>query len=145
LWVHVKGPELPPRVPANRDNQKKRSMVHISIEGDRVHFDVVGLDKLWSLRSRLDIPLAHIRAVQIDPDAARGWWHGLRLLGSNIPGVLTVGTFYQHGEIVFYDVHDPERTIVLELDHEKYKRLIVEVENPQTARTMLDQALKGKR
>ena len=120
-------------------------MVHISIEGDRVHFDVVGLDKLWSLRSRLDIPLAHIRAVQIDPDAARGWWHGLRLLGSNIPGVLTVGTFYQHGEIVFCDVHDPERTIVLELDHEKYKRLIVEVENPQTARTMLNQALKGKR
>lgn len=120
-------------------------MVQISIEGDRVHFDVEGLDRLWSLRSRLDIPLAHIRAVQIDPEAARGWWHGLKLLGTNIPGILTVGTFYQHGEVVFYDVHDPERTIVLELEHETYKRLIVEVEDPQKTRSMIERVIKGRR
>ena len=120
-------------------------MVQISIEGDRVHFDVEGLDRLWSLRSRLDIPLAHIRAVQIDPEAARGWWHGLRLLGTNIPGILTVGTFYQHREIVFYDVHDPERTIVLELEHETYKRLIVEVEDPRKTRSMIELAIKKQR
>jgi hypothetical protein len=81
-------------------------------------------------------------AVQIDPEAARGWLHGLRLLGSNIPGVLTAGTFYQEGGIVFYDVHDPERTIVLELEHETYKRLIAEVEDPQASRTMIEQAIK---
>ena len=116
-------------------------MVQISIEGERVHFDVEGLDKLWTLRSRLDIPLAHIRAVQIDPEAARGWWHGLRIMGTNIPGVLTAGTFYHHGGIVFYDVHDPERTIVLELEHETYKRLIVEVEDPQRTRTIIEKAI----
>jgi hypothetical protein len=117
-------------------------MVRISIEGDHIHFHVEGFDKLWALRSRLDIPLAHIRAVQIDPEAARGWWHGLRVMGSNIPGILTAGTFYQQGGIVFYDVHDPERTIVLELEHETYKRLIVEVEDPKTTRAMIDRALK---
>ena len=117
-------------------------MVRISIEGDRVHFDVEGLDKFWAFRSRLDIPLAHIRAVEIDPEAARGWYHGLRMLGSNIPGVLTAGTFYQQGGIVFYDVHEPERAIVLELEHETYKRLIVEVDNPQTTKTMIERALK---
>lgn len=120
-------------------------MVTISIDGDRVHFDVEGLDKLWSLRSRLEFPLAHIRAVKVDPEAARGWWHGLRLLGSNIPGVLTVGTFYQHGEVVFYDVHDPDGTIVLELEHERYKRLIVEVETPEQTRKMIEQAIKDRR
>jgi len=120
-------------------------MVQISIEGDRVHFDVEGLDKLWALRSRLDIPLAHIRAVQIDPEPARGWWHGLRLLGSNIPGILTAGTFYQQGGVVFYDVHDPERTVVLELEHETYKRLIVEVEDPPKARAMIELAIKKQR
>jgi hypothetical protein len=116
-------------------------MVRISIEGDRIHFHVEGFDKLWALRSRLDIPLAHIRAVQIDPEAARGWWHGLRIMGSNIPGVLTAGTFYQDGGIVFYDVHDPERTILLELEHETYKRLIVEVEDPQESRTIIEKAI----
>lgn len=117
-------------------------MVQVSIEGDRVRFDVEGLDKFWAFKSRLEFPLAHIRAAQIDPEAARGLWHGLRMLGSNIPGVLTAGTFYQDGGIVFYDVHDPERTIVLELEHETYKRLIVEVEDPQKTRTMIERALK---
>ncbi len=117
-------------------------MVEISIERDRVHFDVEGLDKFWAFRSRLDIPLAHIRGVRIDPEAARGWWHGLRIMGSNIPGVLTAGTFYQQGGIVFYDVHDPEQTIVLELEHETYKRLIVEVEDPEATRQMIERALK---
>jgi hypothetical protein len=116
-------------------------MVQISMEGDRIHFDVEGLDKFWAFKSRLEFPLAHIRAVQIDPEAARGWWHGLRIVGSNIPGVLTAGTFYQKGGIVFYDVHDPGRTIVLELEHETYKRLIVEVEDPQKTRTIIEKAI----
>jgi hypothetical protein len=118
-------------------------MVTVSIEGDRVHFDVEGLDKFWAFRSHLDIPLAHISAVQIDAEAARGWWHGLRIMGSNVPGVLTAGTFYQHGGIVFYDVHDPERAIVLHLEHETYKRQVVEVEDPQKTRTLIEKALKA--
>lgn len=118
-------------------------MVNISIHGDRIHLDVEGIDQLWSLRSHLEFPLSHIRSVRIDPAAARGWWHGIRLMGSNIPGILTAGTFYQQGGIVFYDVHDPERTIVLELDHERYNRLIVEVEEPEKARTLIERALSG--
>ncbi|MDQ6690126.1 MAG: hypothetical protein M3Z18_06415 [Gemmatimonadota bacterium] len=116
-------------------------MVNITIEGDRVRFDVEGFDKFWSLKSRLDIPLAHISSVRIDPEAARGWWHGIRVLGSQIPGVLTAGTFYEKGGIVFYDVHDPDRTIVLELEHESYQRLIVEVEDPAGTRAMIERAL----
>src|SRR4029077_18593127 len=95
-----------------------------------------------AFRSRLDIPLAHIRAVEIDPEAARGWWHGLRIMGSNIPGVLMAGPFYQDGGFVFYDVHDPRQTIVLELEHETYKRLIVQVEDPEATRKMIERALR---
>ena len=118
-------------------------MVNVSIEGDRIHLDVEGIDQLWALRSHLEFPLSHVRAVRVDPEAARGWWHGLKLFGSNIPGILTAGTFYQQGGIVFYDVHDPDRTIVLELDHEHYDRLIVEVENPDETRAMIERALKA--
>jgi hypothetical protein len=32
--------------------------------------------------------------------------------GHGDPGILTAGTFYQSDGAVFYDVHDPERTIV---------------------------------
>jgi hypothetical protein len=119
-------------------------MVEISIHGDRVRFEVQGWDKLWALRSQLEIPLAHIRSARIDPEPARGWWHGLRMPGTQIPGVLTAGTFYQRDGAVFYDVHDPEHTIVLELEHEHYKRLVIEVSSPEAAVATLTAALAGR-
>ncbi|MGH7620760.1 MAG: hypothetical protein ACREMU_00305, partial [Gemmatimonadaceae bacterium] len=82
-------------------------MVDISVAGDKAVFEVEGIDKLWSLRSRLEIPRAHIRSVRADPSVARGWWHGFRLLGTNVAGLLTAGTFHQDGNNVFWDVHNP--------------------------------------
>ena len=119
-------------------------MVTVSIAGDRIHLDVEGIDKMWAVRSHLEFPLSHIRSVRVDPEAARGWWHGLRLMGSNIPGILPAGTFYQQGGMVFYDVHDPDGTIVLELDHERYSRLIVEVDAPEKTRAMIERVLKAR-
>ena len=95
-----------------------------------MRFEVEGWDKLWALKSQLEIPVAHIQAVRADPEPARGWWHGLRLPGTQIPGLLTAGSFYQSDGFVFYDVHDPERTVVIDLDHEHYQRLVIEVANP---------------
>ena len=119
-------------------------MVTVSVVGSSVHFVVEGWDKFWALKSQLEIPLAHITSVRVDPEPARGWWHGFRLPGSQIPGVLTAGTFYQSDGAVFYDVHDPERTIVLELDHEHYKRLVIEVGDPPETVAALNAALSRR-
>ena|SRR5438128_1909380 len=83
-------------------------MVQVSVYGDRVRFEVEGWDKLWAFRSQLEIPLADVRGVRADPEPARGWWHGLRFPGTQIPGILTADTFIQHDGAVFYDVPDPE-------------------------------------
>jgi hypothetical protein len=120
-------------------------MVEVSFVGDRIHLAVEGWDKLWALKSELEFPLAHIRSVRHDPEPARGWWHGLRLPGTQIPGVLTAGSFYQDGGMVFYDVHDPEGTIVLELDHEHYQRLIVEVADPPATVRRIQDRLAARR
>ena len=105
-------------------------MVNVSVEGDRVRFEVEGWDKLWALKSQLEIPLEHIDVGSRRSGA--GSWLVARVqdAGTQIPGVLTAGTFYQSDGAVFYDVHDPDRTVVLELDHEHYKRLVIEVEDP---------------
>jgi hypothetical protein len=118
-------------------------MVDVSIDWDRAVFQVEGFDKLWALRSRLEIPLAHITDVVIDPEAARGWWHGLRLLGTNMPGLLTAGTFYFHGEMVFWDVHDPAKTVIISLTHERYKKMIIEVADPAATVARLRAAVRS--
>ena len=115
-------------------------MVDISVHGGLATFEVEGADKLWSLRSRLEIPLAHIRGVRADPEAARGWWHGFRMPGTQLPGVITAGTFYQHGKRVFWDVHHPEYTIIVELADERYDELIIEVADPEAAVALLNSA-----
>jgi len=106
-------------------------MVDISISEGKLVLHVKGSDKLWAFKSSLEIPLPHIAGVRADPSIAQGWWHGVRVPGTNLPGVITAGTFYQHGKRVFWDVHHPENTIVIELRDERYDELIVEVADPQ--------------
>lgn len=116
-------------------------MVDVQIVGDRVVVRVEGSDKFWALRSQLEIPLAHITDVQIDPDQASGWWHGLRLMGTNLPGVLAAGTFLSRDGLVFWDVHDPHKTVIVSLAHEHYKKLIIETADPQATVALLQRAM----
>lgn len=45
------------------------------------------------------------------------------------------------GGLVFWDVHDPDKTVALDIDHEFYKRVIVEVEgSPEVAAAQIDAA-----
>ena len=52
----------------------------------------------------------------------------------------SAGTFYYHGELVFLDVRHPEHAIIVSLEHERYKKLIVEVADPSQAVTRLREA-----
>jgi hypothetical protein len=89
--------------------------------------------------------LVHIMEIRADPEIAHGWWHGLRMPGTNIPGVLTAGTFYQDGKRVFWDVHNPENTVVIELKDERYNQLIVEVADPNAAVELVKAGLRAKK
>ena len=119
-------------------------MVSISIEAGTLVCDVEGMDKLWALKSRLEIPLAHVKSARVDDDAAKGWWHGVKMWGASLPGVITAGTFYRKGRVVFYDTHKPEQTIVVELDHEDYDQLILQVREPADAVRVITAAIGNR-
>jgi len=119
-------------------------MVDITIQDDRVLFRVEGLHKLWAMRSELDIPLAHVVGVEINHEQIGRWWHGVKLLGTDLQGFFAAGTFVYHGELVFWDVLDPNSTIIVSLDHERYKKLIIQVADPAASAEKL-QALIERR
>ena len=117
-------------------------MVQMAIDGNALHLRVRGIDQILALRSELSVPLAHIRAVSVRPPEAHSWFHGLRF-GTNIPGVVTAGTFLTGNGLVFWDVHDPDKTIALDIEHEFYKRVIVEVDgSPEDAAARIEAARK---
>jgi hypothetical protein len=116
-------------------------MTSASITDGKLVVDVHGWDRMWSLRSRLEIPVEHVSRVFVDPSLSDDWWKGLRVGGTNLPGVITAGTFYHHGNWVFWDVHNFANAIVIELHDERYARLIIEVENPAATISLLQSAL----
>ena len=54
-----------------------------------------------------------------------------KLPGTNIPHVITAGTFYKDGKRVFWDIHHPEKAVIISLQDEVYNELVIEVENPE--------------
>jgi hypothetical protein len=119
-------------------------MVELTIEEGKLKIQVKGADKLWAFRSTLEIPLAHIAGVRTDPAIADGWWKGFRFPGTNLPGVITAGTFYYHGKTIFWDVHHGENAIILDLRDERYDELIVEVADTGAAVGMIRNAVLKK-
>ena len=69
---------------------------------------------------------------------------GVKAPGTSIPGVIRAGTFHQDGKRVFWDVHDPEKTIVIDLHDERYDQLIVEVADPRSAVEQIAKAIEDK-
>jgi hypothetical protein len=108
-------------------------VARIELREDTLVVHVTGADRLFALKSELAIPLEHVVGAARDEDEARSWCHGVRAPGTNLPGVITAGTFYEHGERVFWDVHHPERAIALSLRDERYAKLVVEVDDPDEA------------
>jgi len=116
---------------------RSRPMVDVSVEDGRAVFEIEGMHKLWAFRSRIEIPVEHITNVEVNHDQVGRWWHGFKLIGTDAPGLFAAGTFYYHGETVFWDVHDTTKTIIVSLEHERYKKLIVEVADPVAVAAML--------
>ena len=85
--------------------------------------------RLSTLRASVQTQKPHAAAITI------------RMPGINVPGVITAGTFYQDGKRVIWDVHHPEKTIVIDLHDERYNELIVEVDDPASAVNLIQNAL----
>jgi hypothetical protein len=117
-------------------------MTQLSIADGKLVVEMQGWDKLWALKSRLEIPLEHVKAVRADPEI--GPLKGIRMLGTYLPGVITAGTFRQEGDRVFWNVHHPEKAIVIDLLDDRYAKLIIEVDDPSAAVATINNARGNK-
>jgi len=115
----------------------------LEITAERLIVHVEGADRLWALKSRLEVPIDHVTGAASATEEARKWLHGMRVGGAHIPGVISAGRFYSHGQMVFWDVHDPEKAIGIELGDERYGRLVLEVEDPEAEIARIEQAISG--
>jgi hypothetical protein len=117
-------------------------MAEVELTDDALIVHVRGMDRIFALKSRLEIPLSHVLAAEADPELGHPeWWKSLRLTATQIPWVVSAGTFYQEGERVFWDVHDPEKVVVIRLSDERYARLVIGVEEPPSTAAAIQRAI----
>lgn len=104
-------------------------MAHIELEPDGIAVRMSPLDEILALHGSLHIPYSHIRAAAHEP-VPEAWWRGIRI-GTNVPGLKVAGTFFTDEGAIFYDFHDPNRCLTVELDHDRYRRVVVQVDKDQ--------------
>lgn len=108
-------------------------MADIELTSTSLVVHIRGIDQFFALQSRLEVPLEHIASVDATAPEAHEVWHGLRIVGTNLPGVITAGRFVQRGEWAFWDVHDPDKAIAIRLRDERYAKLVIGVDDPAAA------------
>ena len=124
-------------------------MTSVEIDGDHLVARVHGLDQVLALRSELSIPLAHVKGAAVSPPEVRQRWRNplrAHVPGTDMPYVVMAGSFlFLDGEHAFWDVHAPDRTVVIELDHERFAKLVLEVEDPHATAAAINAAIAGSR
>jgi len=118
-------------------------MATIEIKEQALLVTMQGMDKILALRSSIAVPLAHITGVTARPDIVKvmympveSQFRGVRNPGSVIAGTLVMADGSGN---VFCDVHDETRALSIDLQHDQFKRLIIEVSDrtPEQARDLI--------
>jgi len=124
--------------------KEEENMATIELTENTLIVRVEGVDKFLAFKSQLEVPLSHVVGAEVDPLVVQEWgnlWKGVRIPGAHVPGLLAAGNFYQHGERVFWDVHDPQKAVTIRLSDEQYARLVIEVEDPATTIAAIEEAV----
>lgn len=122
-------------------------MTKIDIVGDKLVLTIEGIDVVLSFKKSLEVPLAHVKkvALGITEEAQTHLDDSIRLPGAYMPGIAIAGRFYRHGNWIFWNVHDGKRALTIDVDHDGYVSLVVEVEDPEKSVKLIEDALAATR
>lgn len=107
-------------------------MARLHIAGAQLHLHLSRAEKVQTLHSDFEVPLAHV--VSVDP-AHDLWPHlrGIRAPGTGIPRLLLLGTMRFKTGRDFCIAYHGKPGVIIHLREEKYERLLVATESFEAA------------
>lgn len=122
-------------------------MTSIEVSENELVVNIEGFDKILAMRGRLTVPLSHVKDVTVRPDISSlmRMEMGATVRGVHVPDSVLVGSVRFGGsDVIFADVRDPSNAIAIELEHDQYRRLILEVrgETPEAVRDRILAAVR---
>ena len=97
------------------------------------------MERLASVSGTIHVPWRHVRGATED-DGMHGDI-GMRRVGCSIPGVLHAGTFRRKGDSQFIFAKPRQHLVVVELEDEKWARLVLGVADARAAANAINAAL----
>jgi hypothetical protein len=130
---------MPSRLFARKRIFRSSTGTRVSLSRENLRLELEA-DHLWSLKSRLDIPLDHVAVAFFDPVVAhdRPWSPAP---AASLPGSIVLGRASKYGDIVFWDVHDSEQTVVVELRDQWRTWVVISVNDPPALVGAINQAV----
>jgi hypothetical protein len=104
-------------------------MANLVADGDRITVALSGLEKAEALHGDISFPRTAVVSARAVPEGMAEV-HGMRLPGSNVPGVVMVGTWREAGRVTFAVCHGQGPAVVLDLAGQHIDRVVVSVANP---------------
>ena len=104
----------------------------IDLADDALVIRFTGLSRLAVLADELRIPYAQVRGVSVGTATLPGtfvWRMGMNLSPF---GETRKGRFRVSGKWEFFDVDDRDRTVVIDTDGWRYRRVTLTVDDPET-------------
>ena len=115
----------------------------VTIEDGNLVFELHGVDEFLSIKRSISVPLQHVVSVSTE----RAPWQPfkqMRVAGTSLPGVIKDGRFLSSDGMMFFEMHDPDKCVTVSLDHERYKKIVFEVEDKEATAKQINDALKSK-
>ena len=96
----------------------------IKIERGSLEFELHGVDEFLSIKRSITMPLDHVVSVSTEHVPWQPFKQ-MRIAGASIPGVVKDGRFLSTEGVMFFEMHDPDKCITVNLDHEHYKKIVL--------------------
>jgi hypothetical protein len=104
-------------------------MAEIRVSDDELELHLSVLEATGAFHGSIRVPLSSVTAARViehPTDELRG----LRVPGTSLPGVVELGTWVGSFGKDFWAVDKPGAAVILELEGQKYERLIASQKDP---------------
>lgn len=115
----------------------------VKIENSDLVFELHGIDIILSIKRQIRVPLKHVTSVSTE-HVTRDPKLQMRLVGARIPTIIKDGIFLTSEGMMFFEMHDPDKCITVNLNHEHYKKIVFEVDDKETVAKEINDAIKSQ-
>ena len=109
---------------------RDRDMARARVEDGALVIEPRGLNKLWTLRSSVTLPLSAVTDVRVVTGLDQLPSRGFRLPGTGAPGLIIAGSYWKPGYRSFYAVHDGEDMVVIKTTGQRYDLIVLQTKDP---------------